>query len=77
MNRVFRLLIWERGVTFWMGVLGEDTSCGGLTVVPVRVTMVRRKAVAMRMEEGVGVGIFVLEELARLRNEGRRERWSV
>lgn len=67
-----RLLTWGRGVTFRLGVLGEDTSCGVLTVVPARVTMVRGKAVAVRMEQGVGVRIFVLEELARLRNE---ERW--
>lgn len=67
---MLRLLIWGRGVTFQLGVLGEDTSCGALPVVPVRVTVVRGKAVAVRMEEGVGVRIFVLEMKG-----GERDGW--
>lgn len=46
----------------------------GLAVIPVRVTVVRRKAVAVRMGGGAGVRMFVLEKSARLGNGGRRKR---
>ena len=65
-----------KGVTLWVGPSARrgQPLVVGLTVVPVRVTVVRRKAVAMRMGGGAGVRVFVLEKSAGLGNGGRRRR---